>query len=191
MSRLTGLRTLVLRPDFTPISLLPLHTVPVEEAYRSIMLENSYEVETYDRVIKTAQPKFRVPWPSVMVSKNAERWDRSFRPTPFYLLLRDDHECAYCGKFLTMDEVTMDHVIPKSKGGTNDWDNVVASCGPCNHSKTNKDPVGRWKPSKKPFVPNYWVLLKQSMNHQSLVVDNENWIPYLGMWKGEFKVRKV
>ena len=45
---------------------------------------------------------------------------------------RDDHECQYCG---SKQNLTIDHVIPKSKGGKDTWDNVVAACATCNVKK--------------------------------------------------------
>jgi hypothetical protein len=66
------------------------------------------------------------------------------------VLSRDNRICAYCGGTAT----TIDHVHPKSKGGKNDWLNVVAACQPCNHRKGNKllretDLKLGWKP----YVP--------------------------------------
>jgi 5-methylcytosine-specific restriction endonuclease McrA len=48
---------------------------------------------------------------------------------------RDFHTCVYCG---SKENLTIDHVIPKSKGGKNTWDNLVTSCFPCNHRKGSK-----------------------------------------------------
>jgi 5-methylcytosine-specific restriction endonuclease McrA len=45
---------------------------------------------------------------------------------------RDDWTCQYCG---TRSNLTVDHVIPRSKGGPSSWDNIVASCAPCNRRK--------------------------------------------------------
>lgn len=45
---------------------------------------------------------------------------------------RDEHTCQYCGSH---KRLTLDHVIPRSKGGSHTWDNVVTACAPCNHKK--------------------------------------------------------
>lgn len=47
---------------------------------------------------------------------------------------RDDWTCQYCG---SRSNLTVDHVIPRSKGGSSDWENIVASCAPCNRRKGN------------------------------------------------------
>lgn len=51
---------------------------------------------------------------------------------------RDKCTCQYCGKRFRGEELTFDHIIPKSKGGKNSWENVVTCCISCNHSKGNK-----------------------------------------------------
>ncbi len=55
------------------------------------------------------------------------------------LFRRDANVCAYCGDVYTTSQLTRDHVHPKSKGGLDRWENVVASCGPCNKVKDNRN----------------------------------------------------
>lgn len=50
---------------------------------------------------------------------------------------RDKNTCQYCGKTLPTNELNIDHVIPKSKGGTNSWTNLVCSCLKCNRKKAD------------------------------------------------------
>lgn len=54
------------------------------------------------------------------------------------IIKRDKGICQYCGKHLGKKEYTVDHVIPRSRGGKNTWDNLVASCRKCNFKKSNK-----------------------------------------------------
>lgn len=51
--------------------------------------------------------------------------------------LRDDFRCQYCGTKLPMSKLNYDHVVPRSKGGKTVWENIVASCIPCNDRKSN------------------------------------------------------
>ncbi len=53
------------------------------------------------------------------------------------ILLRDRHTCQYCAVKLHASELTLDHVIPKSRGGRDVWENLVACCRPCNKHKDN------------------------------------------------------
>jgi len=56
------------------------------------------------------------------------------------ILVRDNFECQYCGKRLTHQTGTIDHIVPVSRGGAHRWDNVVVSCKKCNNKKDNKTP---------------------------------------------------
>jgi 5-methylcytosine-specific restriction endonuclease McrA len=64
---------------------------------------------------------------------------------------RDNHECAYCG---SKKQLTLDHIIPKSRGGGNDWNNLVTCCFKCNLKKANKTPEEAKMVLKvKPYAP--------------------------------------
>jgi len=68
------------------------------------------------------------------------------------VLARDDWTCQYCGD--DRPKLTVDHVIPKSRGGGSDWDNIVASCAPCNRQKGNRLPrEAGMQPKKVPRAP--------------------------------------
>lgn len=56
------------------------------------------------------------------------------------ILLRDHSTCQYCGKILPPAELTLDHVVPRSRRGDSTWDNLVACCKRCNHRKGNRTP---------------------------------------------------
>ena len=53
------------------------------------------------------------------------------------ILLRDRNTCQYCGKILAAGELTLDHVVPRSRGGASTWENLVACCHSCNRKKGN------------------------------------------------------
>ena len=68
------------------------------------------------------------------------------------VLLRDNHTCQYCGK--KAKELTVDHIIPKSKGGGNSWENLVTACAECNCKKANRTPQeAGMKLVKNPLKP--------------------------------------
>lgn len=72
-------------------------------------------------------------------------WSESYQPplTNRALFARDGHLCLYCGKQFPNSELTRDHVIPKSRGGSDAWSNVVSCCYRCNHLKGARTP-GEW-----------------------------------------------
>ena len=86
---------------------------------------------------------------------------------------RDRWTCQYCGEQRT--SLTVDHVIPRSKGGTSGWDNIVACCAPCNRRKGDRLPtqVGM-NPRRIPKVPNSTVFI-----HVATPVIPEAWQQYL------------
>jgi 5-methylcytosine-specific restriction endonuclease McrA len=66
---------------------------------------------------------------------------RLLRPNRRNLLLRDDHTCQYCGFVGPAAELTVDHIVPMSRGGSGDrWDNLVIACKRCNWRKANHRP---------------------------------------------------
>jgi len=73
------------------------------------------------------------------------------------LFRRDDNRCLYCGTQHPRNELTRDHVIPKSRGGDDRWENVVAACKRCNWLKDNRTPEEAGMPLLAvPFRPNIW-----------------------------------
>jgi len=71
------------------------------------------------------------------------------------LFRRDDHRCLYCGTRKPRTDLTRDHVLPVSRGGTDKWENVVAACKRCNWTKDNKTPEEANMPLLAvPFRPN-------------------------------------
>jgi 5-methylcytosine-specific restriction endonuclease McrA len=76
---------------------------------------------------------------------------RTLRASRPRIYKRDNYECVYCG---SKKDLTLDHVLPKSRGGGNDWTNLVTSCFKCNLKKGNKTPdEARMFMRQKPFVP--------------------------------------
>src|ERR1700727_1910830 len=67
------------------------------------------------------------------------------------ILLRDRNSCQYCNVVLTAGELTLDHVIPRSRGGLSTWENLVACCHNCNRRKGNQLPhEANMKPAREP-----------------------------------------
>lgn len=56
------------------------------------------------------------------------------------LLIRDRHTCQYCAEKMNPAKLTLDHVVPRSRGGASTWENLVAACLPCNNRKANRTP---------------------------------------------------
>ena len=75
------------------------------------------------------------------------------------VLARDAWTCQYCGHQAA--GLTVDHVIPRSRGGPSEWDNIVAACAPCNRRKGNRTPhEARMHPSSHPKPPGPTVFIR-------------------------------
>ena len=71
------------------------------------------------------------------------------------LLGRDGYLCAYCAERFRPDQLDMEHIVPKSKGGDDSWMNLVAACRACNNRKANRTPeAAGMKLHYVPYVPN-------------------------------------
>ncbi len=103
-------------------------------------------------------------FPAVIVLKNYIRKDfMSYSCNRKNVIWRDKNICQYCGNRFCFSDLTMDHVIPKSRGGNREWTNIVACCKRCNSKKGNRTPQEARMPLiKKPVVPkwNIKVLLR-------------------------------
>lgn len=85
---------------------------------------------------------------------------------------RDGWECQYCG---SRSSLTVDHVIPRSKGGSSDWTNIVASCAPCNRRKSDHLPAqANMHPRRPPREPSPHVFI-----HVAAPRIPASWLPWL------------
>lgn len=186
MSELIGLRTLVLNNNYLPISLFPLHTIPVEDAITRVFNGTCHVVETYDRDILT--PNIQMKWPSIIARHDSKMVKERVKLSSEALYYRDHGRCMYCEKPLTMNEMTCDHVHPESRGGKFSWDNIVAACASCNTAKGSELPRGRWVPKFMPKQPTYYELLQRRRKFP-IVVDHESWKTFLGEWEAPVHIR--
>ncbi len=82
------------------------------------------------------------------------------------IFYRDDFTCQYCAKRFKSIELTLDHVIPRSKGGPTSWDNIVSACEKCNNKKADKMPNEcRMHPLKAPVEPQWISMLMLKLTY--------------------------
>lgn len=183
-----GLRALVLNADMTPISLFPLHTIPVEDAITRVHNGTCFVVAEYDRQVLT--PTVIMNWPAVIARKKYTHFEKYAVLNKETLYYRDHAVCAYCGKALEVPDVTIDHVVAQADGGPHVWHNVVAACARCNSHKGNAPPTGRWKPKVEPFKPTHYQLLERRRRYP-ITLDHHSWLDYIGPWQGEVRIRNL
>jgi 5-methylcytosine-specific restriction endonuclease McrA len=105
--------------------------------------------------IVTARSEIKIP-EVILLKKYGKMPERKVVCSRANIFRRDKYTCQYCGKQATGEELTIDHVLPRSRGGTTEWTNCVVACIGCNRKKANKLPseVGM-KLRNKPFKPNW------------------------------------
>ena len=160
---------LVLNQDYQPLSICSvqrsmkllfldkaelLHDDPKKEL-RTI--RESYQFPSVIRL----RSYIRIPYSKVVLSRRN-------------IMRRDNFTCQYCNK---KSDLTIDHVIPKSRGGGDTWENLTTACEKCNVKKGNKTPKEAEMPlQKKPYRP---VPITFFRDYNGGV--QENWKPYLYM----------
>lgn len=147
--------TLVLNADGQPISLLPPSTINWKEAITYLWLEKVHVLEWYDDwIVRSSSWETKVP--AVIMLKEMHRRRRSPRFSRYNVHLRDMFTCQYCHIQLPQSKLTMDHVLPISKGGKTNWENIVSACNPCNGKKGNNEKI---RPKVMPHQPDYYELV--------------------------------
>ena len=121
---------LVLNADYRPLSYYPLSLWSWQDSIKSVYLDRVAIVSHYDRVIRS--PSFSMKLPSVIALKSYIKPQSNPNFTRFNVFLRDKFTCQYCG---SNKELTFDHLLPRSKGGKTNWNNVVTACSDCNVRK--------------------------------------------------------
>ncbi|GMQ80928.1 MAG: HNH endonuclease [Rhodothermia bacterium] len=163
---MTG-HVLVLNQDYRALTI-----TSVRRATVLVLLQKAELVESESgRFIRS--PSLQVPWPSIVRLKVFVRVPyKKIMITRKNVLRRDRHRCQYCS---SRDQLTIDHVFPKSRGGKDTWENLVAACIPCNNRKGNRTPSeASMKLSRTPFRPSYVMYIRDFVG--SL---DDTWKPYL------------
>ena len=168
---------LILNADFRPLSYFPLSLWSWQDAVKAIFRDTVSVISEYDRVIHS--PSFEMRLPSVLALKEYIPANRSPAFTRFNVFLRDRWQCQYCHDVFKTNELTFDHVIPRSKGGRTTWDNIVTACQVCNMRKGNHLPVdvGMF-PHHEPYEPHIKQLQRNGRHFPPSFL-HESWNDFL------------
>ena len=129
-SSLETCQSLVLNADYRPLSYFPLSLWPWQSSIKAVFMDRVDIVSVYQREVRS--PTISLQLPSVVALKNYITPAQHPAFTRFNVFLRDHFSCQYCG---SANELTFDHLIPRSRGGRTTWGNVVTACSPCNLAK--------------------------------------------------------
>ena len=148
---------LALNADFRPLSYFPLSLWSWQDTIKAVFLDRVTIISEYDSYIHS--PSLTMRLPSVIALKDYVQQSRHPAFTRFNVFLRDRFSCQYCSREFQAQDLTFDHVVPRSLGGRTTWQNVVAACSRCNLAKANKLPHQcGMKPRVEPIQPSTWQL---------------------------------
>ncbi len=126
-----------------------------------------------ETIRKVCTPGFQIAVPEVIMLTRFNRFPpRQVKFSRRNIYMRDNHTCQYCGRVPPKDELTIDHVIPRSRGGKSVWENVLLACMQCNMRKGDRLPgeIGL-KPLSVPRKP-HWLACSQ---YSSRPLENSLW----------------
>ncbi len=160
-TRLLGEDVLVLNQNF-----VPLNVCRARRALLLLLRGKAEIVEHQEGQVHAAEMIF--PMPSVIrLSSMVRRPMVQRRLTRREVFARDGYACQYCGK--ASRSLTLDHILPRSRGGPNTWINVISACVTCNHRKAGRTPEEAGMrllrepgpPSPNPYYPFYRYLSRK------------------------------
>ena len=129
------MKTLVLSPWMSPFLIVQWQTAITMMCLGKVDLLEQYEDEV------CSSPSTSMPMPAVLrLRRHISGYKHGVKFSWSNVLTRDRHRCQYCGEKKPPHALNYDHVIPKKLGGKKIWENVVASCYPCNTRKGGRTP---------------------------------------------------
>jgi 5-methylcytosine-specific restriction endonuclease McrA len=151
----------------------------IDEQYQLFDFKSWSELSatTHADSVGTVGRRIRVP--RVLVLMAYEHMPKTrVRFSRFNIYARDDNTCQYCGRRFSRAELNLDHVVPRSKGGTTTWENVVCSCVPCNLRKGGRTPdEALMRLLREPFRPR-WTPMFRNATRRALY---REWRPFLSL----------
>jgi 5-methylcytosine-specific restriction endonuclease McrA len=153
----------------------PLNVCNLPRAFRLVFGQRAEVLEYDHQMIRTPRETFRAP--AVIRLQNQIRRPRPrVRLTRREVFIRDGYTCQYCGR--QSGDLTLDHVMPRHRGGSHTWDNLVTACKACNHRKGGKLlEEARLRLARRPVEPrcNVYSLFSSYLRDDR----NETWRSYL------------
>lgn len=148
-------QVLLLNQDNTP-----LNVITISKAFKLLSKDKVWADETTGEYYEVVSVSKIVKIPKILILKYYVKLPyKRVAPTRKNIFKRDNYVCQYCGIDMCEKTATIDHVVPRCKGGGSTWTNMVASCKDCNLYKGNRTPKeAKMEMKKKPKEPSYGFL---------------------------------
>lgn len=147
-------QVLVLNAGYEPLSL-----VSVRRAVILLLREKAELVEATEQLLRSAHHSQPIPL-VIRLVHYVRLPHRRVPATRAAVMVRDLNICQYCGQAPGRSELTVDHVIPRSRGGGHTWQNLVTACKRCNQKKGSQMPEeAMMQLIRKPYEPSYVALV--------------------------------
>lgn len=150
------MRVIVLTRDY-----IPLMYCDIKRAMTLVYLKKAEIIKESGQFLSSVSSKFPIPQVIRLLSKLLRHLTPHVSYSRKNVQIRDQFRCQYCG---SGDELTLDHVLPVSRGGQSTWENIVTACYPCNSYKGSRTPEEAGMTLAKP--PTRPTLLMQIDWHQ-------------------------
>jgi 5-methylcytosine-specific restriction endonuclease McrA len=152
----------------------PLQAISWERAMVLLFQDKVTTVAMSSREIRSATQTWQVP--SVVVLRKYKQGHTRVPMSRDSLYARDSYTCQYCARVLRATDLTLDHVMPKSRGGKSTWENLATSCSPCNlHKGANTPEEAGMRLLRVPFKPTRKDLILYSISRKPIPSE---WLDY-------------
>ncbi len=185
-------RTLVLNSGYEVVGIVPwqravtlIYEDDAEIIHEFDKETNDFKLAAYDKQVANQSRTYVYALPAIIRLKNSNVFPKhkKIKFSKINVLYRDDFTCQYCGfkgehnTTMKHKKMTIDHVVPVSKGGRTTFENCVAACGECNSKKANDmlHETGM-KLLRKPIVPTVNILMKRKLSKRHI---HHSWEKFL------------
>ncbi len=180
-------KVLVLNRHFLPVHITSVRRAfsllyqgiaqAVDEQYKTFdfISWSALSVSVHDESIGLVDRAIRVPRVILLVTYDRVP-KRQVRFNRFNVYARDRNTCQYCGGRHQRSELNLDHIIPRSRGGTSCWENIVCSCHRCNRKKGGRTPAeAKMRLLRPPRRPEWTPFMLQTFSLRHY----REWLPFL------------
>jgi 5-methylcytosine-specific restriction endonuclease McrA len=160
------------------VSYEPMQVISWREAIKLYFLEKVEVLESYDENLRAVSLTMKVPAVIRLVrSFKRKKKTETVKFSRLKVFTRDRFTCQYCRTPGEFKELTFDHVLPRSRGGLTNWENIVTACKSCNTKKRDRTPEeANMSLAKLPVRPKWLPAVSITITHQR---SHSAWKEYL------------